>query len=193
MWLMLAVVALLLVAGGGDPTLGIEQLLAGITRGARVTSSTYDPDTRAVLERPADLASDAGTDLDTYSLARMIASENGRDSNLIQTAVAWAAANYAEGEGMSISDVLILGGHYGDQVRNHYASTRLDPYEGHVAIAEGVLDGTIPDPTGGATNFDAPRGLSDPDAVALKRARVGLVQASIPGIDPTYMRFWRPG
>ena len=194
------VVVLLLVLGQGDPVAGAGELvdqasdlLTSITRGPKVTTSTFDDTSNQIVELPADLAAAAGTDLDTYSLARMIASENGNDSNLIQASIAWAAANYAERQWKTITDVLTVGGHYGSQRDGRYASTKLDPHQGHVDIAEAVLDGTIADPTGGATNFDAPRAESDPGKVSNNRLASGLVPAPIDGVDATYMRFWKPG
>lgn len=75
---------------------------------------------------------------------------------------------------------------------DRYASTAQDPYEGHLAVARGVLDGSIPDVTGGATQYDRPSGENDPDAVAAKREREGKELVDLGDIEGLGdLRFWR--
>ncbi len=172
---------------------GAMDLLNGIIRGNRVTNAPYSKITGAVNISPADLASQAGVDVDTYSLARMISSEEGRSSNAVKAAVGWAAMNHANSSGKSITDVLTTNknhpGLYGTQVGG-YASTANDPYEGDIAIAQGILTGTISDMTGGADQFDRPSGEADPDAVAANRVASGSHEVTVSGIDDGGIRFW---
>lgn len=73
------------------------------------------------------------------------------------------------------------------------ASTALDPYEGHLNIARGVLSGAIPDASGGAVGYDRPSGEANPDTVAAKRAAEGLVPAMVPDVGQGDLRFWTRG
>ena len=172
---------------------GAMDVLDNILRGNRVTKAPYSKITGAVNVPPASLAAEAGVDVDTYSLARMISSEEGRSSNTVKAAVGWAAINHANASGKSITDVLTTNknhpGLYGTQVGG-YASTALDPYDGDIAIAAGILGGTIEDMTGGADQFDRPSGEADPDAVAANRIASGSHEVSVPGIDDGGIRFW---
>ncbi len=71
-----------------------------------------------------------------------------------------------------------------------YASTANDPYEGDIAIAQGILTGSIPDMTGGADQFDRPSGEANPDAVAANRIASGSHEVTVAGIDDGGIRFW---
>lgn len=172
---------------------GAMDVLDAILRGNRVTNAPYSKTTGAVNVPPASLAATAGVDVDTYSLARMISSEEGRSSNTIKAAVGWAAMNHANASGKSITDVLTTNTHhqglYGTQVGG-YASTALDPYEGDIAIAQGILGGMIDDLTQGADQFDRPSGEADPDSVAANRIASGSHEVSVDGIDDGDIRFW---
>lgn len=229
---------LYLVAGGaalglgvwwlaGQPELGgvageasqlVNDALNAIVKGDRLTHAPYDKETGLVPGTPEELAAAAGLDVETYSLARMIASEEGRSNNTIKAAVAWAIRNKAELLGRTITDHLTRTvepshrGQYGtfillDKSSSHYredskgnpiqgdrdASTANDPYSGDAQIADAVLSGRIPDLTGGANQFDRPKGEKDPAAVAKKRLDAGQVLADVPGIDPDVdgIRFWK--
>lgn len=199
-------------AGGvvGDLRQVFRDALNGITQGARLTRCPYDKATGVVPCAPAELAVQAGLDLETYALARLIASEEGNSSREVQALVAHAVKNAAAAAGKSIAAKLLFAkynGHsglFGTQ-RNieegtpgyngsdRFASTASDPYEGHAQVAAGVLDGTIPDLTGGATQFDRPSGESNPDRVAANRAAAGLEEVpdlgDVTGIGD--LRFWR--
>jgi hypothetical protein len=73
-----------------------------------------------------------------------------------------------------------------------------------VELAEGVLSGKMPDPTGGALQFDSPasqRALlalnhpdyrKGPEAVAASRRAAGLKEFYLPGVSPDKLRFWKP-
>jgi len=198
----------------GDVRQAFRDAIAAVTQGRRLTRAPYDKTTGVVPGEPAALAAAAGLDLDAYALARMIASEEGNSSPAVQALVAHAVVNNARIEGRSISAVLLRAknpdhaGRFGTQKdletlvttsdgkqvhpSDRFASTAVDPYEGHAAVARGVLDGSIPDLTGGANQFDRPSGERDPDAVARRRIAAGseLVTGldDIDGIGD--LRFW---
>lgn len=195
---------------------GFSDILSAITQGSRVTNAPYSKVTGCVLGSPDTLAAIAGVDVEVYSLARCIASEEGNSSKETQAAVGWATKNHADASGKSITDLLTYAvepthrGKYGTQ-RNievgtangpnpatgfkggsdRYASTANDPYQGHIAIATGILDGSIPDITKGADQYDRPAAERDPVAIANQRTSSGstLVDLSDQGVDPG-LRFW---
>lgn len=189
----------------------LNQLLASLTsvgRGARLTRAPYDTTTGVVPGDPDALAAEAGLDVETYSLARAISSEEGRSSEAIKVAVAWAIKNYATKHGKSFTSLLTRAnntdhaGSYGTQKdidpsspeqgqSDRYASTSLDPYDDDRQIAIAVRTGSIPDTTSGADQFDRPRGERDPDAVAAKRIGAGAELVQVDGIDGDAIRFWR--
>jgi hypothetical protein len=207
-WILAIIAAVLFIPGAGDT---VTDLIATVTRGPRLTTCNYDATTGVVTDAPADLAAAMDATVDECALARMVSSEHGNDSNLIKAAVASVACNYAARAGLSISAVLLQAqnanhrGFFGAQEdveyalanpgkhkSDRYASTRLDPHQGDLDLARGVLNGEIADPTVGATNFDVPRGESNPDAIATQRLNAGLVAYDVEGIDPAYLRFWGP-
>jgi hypothetical protein len=215
-WALLLLV-FLYMQGDGDVVAGAEDILSTITQGPRVTHAPYDKSTGVVPYSPDGLASQAGVDLETYALARMLASEEGSADNTTKAAIAWASMNYAAQTGRAISSVLLhavdpnhsgyfgtfinidrASPYYGENAAtgkpnkaDRYASTALDPYQGDVDIASGVLSGSIADFTGGATQFDRPAGERNPQAVADKRTAAGAQPVDVPGVDPG-LRFWRP-
>lgn len=209
MWLLLVGVVLLLTWNGdGDPVDGAEDLYASITRGARLTHGAYDDDTGVVTDDPAALASTADLTEDQYALARCLSSEEGNSSNAIKVAVCWAVINYAAKQGQTLSDLLTHAtepthsGHFGSYKNvdassatngkpDRYASTKADPYAGDGQIASSCIDGTFPDPTGGAIQFDRPAGEKNPDYTATKREAAGLVVADVDGVDSSVIRFWK--
>ncbi len=193
----------------GDVRQMFLDAVSGIARGSRATLCPYDKTTGVVPCDPHQLARDAGVDDETYALARGISSEEGTSTSSTKALAAWAIKNEAMRRGSSIFSLVTrakLGSHsgrYGTQ-RNievgtdgyngsdRYISTAQDPYDGDISIAAGVLDGSIPDATGGATQFDRPSGESDPDAVAAKRVAAGSEE--VQGLDDLVdgdLRFWR--
>jgi hypothetical protein len=146
------------------------------TKGRRLTHATDEVfpegDERAgeltgnILETPGELAAEAsgllGRDVSAaaYALARNIRSEEGNSGIEAQIAIAWVALNVAGG-----SDGLVAlltrsksdahAGRFGTQT-GRWASTAKDPYEGDLAVAEGVLSGLFPDPTDGAIHYFRP-------------------------------------
>lgn len=186
---------------------GLTDIYSSITQGSRVTHAPYSKTTGVVPGLPDDLAAIAGVDVDTYSLARALASEEGNSSVGTQVEVAWAISNHASQAGKTITELVTAAklashkGRYGTQ-RNievgtagynesdRYCSTAQDPYSGHIQVAQGVLNGTFPDPTNGADQFDRPSGESNPDAVAANRQASGSELVDVPGTDGD-IRFWR--
>jgi hypothetical protein len=202
-------------AGGviGDVRQVFRDAINGIAQGARLTHAPYDKSTGVAPGDPAALAASAGLDLNTYALARMIASEEGNSSTAVQALIAHAAVNHAGGR-ERIAAVLLKAknpahnGFFGTQKdlerlvttsdgkevhpSDRYASTASDPYEGHAAVARGVLDGSIPDLTGGADQFDRPSGERDPAAVAAAREGAGKEEVSdLADLIGDDLRFWR--
>jgi hypothetical protein len=193
----------------GDVAQSLNDALNAVVRGARLTDAPYDKTTGVVDASPDDLAAAAQLDPDAYSLARMVASEEGRSSNAVKAAVAWAVLNHARSSGRSVTSLLTRAklaahaGHFGTQ-RNieqgtdgyngsdRYASTANDPYEGDGVIAAAVVSGELPDPTGGAEFFDRPAS-EDAERVAANRTAAGLVLADVAGVDRDAdgIRFWR--
>lgn len=193
----------------GDVRQVFLDAVGGITRGARVTRCPYDKDTGLVPCDPHQLAAQAGVSDEVYALARAVSSEEGGSTNTTKAIVAWAIKNEAARRGSSVFSLVTHAklpshsGVYGTQ-RNieqgtagyngsdRYCSTAQDPYDDDIAVATGVLDGTIPDVTGGANQFDRPSGESNPDAVAAKRTAAGSEQ--VLGIDDLVdgdLRLWR--
>lgn len=174
--------------------------MTAIANGSKVTNAPYDAD-GVVRVDPDELATAAGCSLDEYALARMIASEEGGSDTGTKIAVAWATFNEADRRGTSISAMLLHAlnsdhsGYFGTQKdlatgkSDRYASTALDPHAGDVQIAQGVLGQTIPDPTGGANQFDRPAGEKNPDAIAASRLKTSE-PVTVASADPG-LRFWR--
>ena len=181
------------------------------TRGARLTKFPVDPSLNYVPQSPAECAAAAGDlDVDVYSLARMIRSEEGRSNVASKIAVGFAAVNRARSANKSLTALLTMGntgnGFYGPQNSGgRYAATDQDPYEGDAAIAAICLGGYATDPTFGSELFDRPK-LQDlllargttgyskgSQGVADARVAAGYELVAATGVDVSELRFWRPG
>jgi hypothetical protein len=165
---VLIVVLVVLLLGG-------DAVIDRLTNGSRVGPRTELRDDGLVDGNPIDLATAAGLDLDTYSLARALSSEHGQDPDAYLVAVGWAIRNYAVERGSSVFAVLTDGaGDAGDWLFGEqkaaagtkYASTAQDPFERHVTAAVAVISGATPDPTDGATHFFSPRAQDNLSAKA---------------------------
>lgn len=181
-WLIFAILVLLLL--GGD-------VVDRVVNGARVGPKTVLGDDGLIEGEPLELAGQAGLDLETYALARCLASEHGQDADAYLTCVAWAVRNEAGERGVRVSRLLTDGagsagdGYFGEQkaaAGTKYASTRVDPSERHVRVAADVLASAI-DPTGGSTHFFSPRAQ---DALAA-RAETDTAYAKYAGHDAAYI------
>lgn len=205
-WIVVALVVFAWI-GNGNPIEGALTAINMVTRGERLTHAPADS-AGFVDADPQALADEAGLTQEQYSLARMLASEEPHSDPETQAAIAWATINKAARRGISITSLLLQAknpknnGRYGSQKdkdpdsanfgdSDRYATTALDPYDREGQIAAECLDGTIPDPTGGATNYDRPGGETHPDTVAASRVSEGLVAVDVPSAD-TGLRFWRP-
>jgi hypothetical protein len=206
-WLVAALIAFTLL-GDGDPVAGVQDLLRGITRGARLTHAVCGKDGVVDFD-PGILAHQAGATLEAYALARMISSEEGNADPITKAAIALVAVNYAARVDRDVASLLLRAknpahtGYFGTQRdidegsanfngSDRYASTALDPYAGDLQIAEGVLDGTIEDFTGGAIQFDRINAFKTPaDAARTAQNRIaeGRTQVAVAGADPK-LRFW---
>lgn len=179
-----------------------------VVRGNRLTHLPYDVDTGVVPGNPQSIADTTTLDLETYSLARAISSEEGRSDDATKLAVGWAIKNRADAGAGSITSLVIRAvepshnGFYGTQ-RNidadtpgykssdRFCSTGNDPYEGDGQIALAIQNGTLPDPTGGAQYFDVEAFDDNPEKVAAKRAADGLIAYDVPSAR-SGIRFWGP-
>ena len=179
-----------------------------IAKGARLTRAPYDKTTGVVNANPQALADSTTYDLETYALARAIASEEGDGSDFLQICVGWAIKNRADAGSGSIAQLVTHAkysphsGYFGTQrnieagtpgygASDRYCATGLDPYDGHAQIALAIQNGTLPDPTGGAQYFDRPAHDDNPERTAANRAKDGLVVYAIDGL-PSSIRFWGP-
>jgi hypothetical protein len=207
LWILVAAAVLFTLLGKGNPVEGVLTAINEATRGPRLT---YEPADKSglVLADPQELANEAGYSLEAYAAGRMLASEEGNSSTTTQAAVVWALINKANASGKGIADLLLAAknprnrGRFGSQKdkdpnssnvgkSDRYASTAADPYDRDCKIVQQCLDGTIPDLTGGATNFDRPAGESNPDKIAADRRSSGLEEVAVAGVDDG-LRFWRP-
>lgn len=165
-----------------------------IVRGNRLTHCPYDKTTGLVPRDPSSLADSCGLDLETYSLARAISSEEGVSTADTKIAVGWAIKNAADQKyGGSITTLVCTGdGYYGIQKLVGYCSTAQDPYDGDAQVAAGILGGTIADTTGGATQFDRPKG-ENAAKVQSNRIASGAVQTNPTGDITPGLEFWANG
>lgn len=210
-WVIVLALVWFWYSGDGDPIDGFRNALDQLQgRGARVGHNPADPTTGVVDVAPDELASDAGVQLDTYAAGRMLASEEPHSSRETKEAICWCLINEANAQGISVARLLLRAknpdhdGLFGAQadlerwVKNaagelvhpsdRYASTRTDPFEEDIAIAQACLNGAIPDRTGGARRYDRPA-HEDAVKVANNRTREGFHVVDVPGADPG-LRFW---
>jgi hypothetical protein len=196
----------------GDARQLIDAGVDLVVRGQRLTHAPYDTTTGVVPGTPQSLADQTSYDLETYSLARAISSEEGRSSDDTKLAIGWAIKNRADAGAGSITALVTHAkvsshsGSYGTQ-RNidpdagggphgpsdRYCSTANDPYDGDAQIALAIQNGTLPDPTGGAQYFDRSAQDDNAEEVATNRAADGLVLADVSGDIASGLEFWRPG
>lgn len=160
---------------------------------------------------PELIARAHGVSLDVECLARMAVKEAG-SAEKPQIAVMWAARNMAKSRGESVSKLLLRGrtksgapsssdGRFGAQNTGKYAATPLPSTPASRERAARVMAGTVPDPTGGAVQFDAPSaqdklraaGVAGYDRsaeeIAAERS-ASKVAVMVPGVSN--IRFWVP-
>lgn len=163
-----------------------------------------------VTESPTWLAAEASRRLgrkipvDTFALAALIASETGSGHPLAKAAVAHAAITAAKRDGnKSIITKLAPDGFFGSQ-HGRFASTRQAPTITDIEMAEAVRSGRVDNPSPGADQWDSPSAQNillargedgytlDADELAQRRLAAGKEPVTLPGIDPNYLRLWRP-
>jgi hypothetical protein len=152
---------------------------------------------------PESLAAGLEYEVNRYSMARAIVSEVSGLGLDAQIGVAWAIRNMAAHQGVSVLRLVTravdssgsaidgLDGFYGRQ-RHRYCSTAQDADQNAYDIADQVMSGDVPDPTGGARQWDSPgafAALGEADDTA-KREAAGLRAVSIPGVSINSLRFW---
>jgi hypothetical protein len=132
-----------------------------VTRGKRLTASTLvDGVIRESIDAlvlQASVTLGRMIDRTAYAVARMLRSEYGGGPVAAKIAMAWVAVNDAADLGRDVVWTLNAGDRhgvsFGSQAGGQRYGTSLDPYENDLAIAEAVLGGELPDPTGGAVKF----------------------------------------
>lgn len=192
----------------GDIRQAVNSAVNLVVKGNRLTHCPYDTTTGVVPCDPQALADQSGYDLETYALARAIASEEGRSSDFVKLCTGWAIRNRANASSGSILTLVtrakyaphsglfgtqrnIEAGTPGFNGSDRYCSTANDPYDGDAQIAYAIQTGTLPDPTGGAQYFDRPAGDDNAAQTAANRMASNLELAQIDGL-PDSIRFWRP-
>jgi hypothetical protein len=168
-----------------------------------------------VPEEPQTLADAAGVDLETYSLARVMQSEEGLSSDRAKIAVGYATINHSRRTGKTITDIVTRGnpkrsdyvvanGRYGRQGIHPYCSTIAAPTSHTIELAQSVIDGIADDETDGAQWWDNPHtqdvlhlaqpkdpvtgtGYYSSAEIAEKRQAKGARLVTIDGIGT---RFW---
>jgi hypothetical protein len=198
-WFMLAAGAALLTFGGAE-------VVKRVKRGKKLGGdNAYAGPDGFVPGSPATLATEVGVELGVYALARLISSEAGGLPEAGRAGVAWAAVN--EARRRKISVFKLLGGDEAKFARQNvggrFASTAEPPSRADLELAQAVLAGALPDPTGGATRWDSPRAQrallakkakgyrKTPEDIARSRVAEGFEVVGVAGIDGDTLRFWR--
>ena len=187
---------------------GLGTVVAVILKGTKLTADgTVSLDGTTPAD-PALLAGDAGLDLHTYALARMIESETGGLATSAKLGVAWATRNHADAVGQTVAALLLhathpaANGYFGKQNQGRYASTSRDPTAASLNAAESVMAGLFLDPTGGADQWDSPGAYRDDTSsgetatdkasrVAQARLDAGKEMVLLDGVPESKIRFWR--
>jgi hypothetical protein len=151
---------------------GVSFVVDLTQRGNRLTETYLNVD-GSIAEEPTDLAKLAATvvgrdvDVDAYSAARMVRSEEGSQPPEVRQLLVHVLINDAAALGWSLTQTVTYSTNpdrntlYGFQTSRRY-STAVDPYEQDLYLAEQVIAARAAggaDPTGGATKFFS-RGLA---------------------------------
>jgi hypothetical protein len=162
-----------------------------------------------VVGYPSSLADAAGLDLDTYSLARMIASEDGSANDTVLRCLGECARNQAAHNGVSITTLLTkssdtaINGLYSEQAAGKWASTRVDPDDRATTAAQDVIAGSSY-AKGGRDFFDPSsqdKGVQNGHILNLtsekyidRNASSGLYWVGpIDGVDPYHLMIFADG
>lgn len=191
-WIMLAVGLAAVLVGPSAAYAALDAL----KRGRRLSSGESTPAAGAAA---ATKILGRTVDPDAYALARMVRSEAGRENGVHKAAVAHVALNDARANGWTVAGTVTMrrggSGTFGAQSGGgRYATTR-DPYENDLAVAEQVLSGALPDPTGGAvkfvhrTAFGVQEGTTTYAGVVARWGEDGLRPREIPGASGSLVVF----
>ncbi len=183
--------------------------------GAAVTADDRAGPDGIVPGKPEDLARAAGVPVDVYSLARVMESEESSQAGRV--AVGWVTRNEARREKITITKLVTRAqykdasgklvkyasadGRYSTQDKHKWCATTSPPTAATLAMAKQVAaePPKLPDPTKGATQWDAPElqdklHAKDPAKyktaaeIAAKRQAAGKKLVTVPGVAKT--RFW---
>lgn len=157
-----------------------------------------------IKTKPEDVAREDGVPVEVESLARAMESEES--GTAARTAVGWAIKNMAKKSGKTITRLVTasknkdVDGFYSQQDKGpKYCSTYKSPSGATKQLAQAVHSGAIPDPTHGATQWDAPRAQDalhaknptkwkSSEDIKAKRQGEGKRMVMIDGVPNT--RFW---
>ena len=151
-----------------------------------------------VDDLPAAIAQRDNVTVDVETLARIGMSEES--STIGRIAVMWAARNMAAKRGVSVTFLATSAkhvvdgvhitedydGHYTRLLAGKFCSTYQDPDADTLSLAQSVLDGSIPDPTSGATHWLSCPAWGGRTQSAFEAE--GLTEITVPGVGKT--RFW---
>lgn len=192
--------------------LGLAAVAVAFLGGGVAVGSGEKADAAGVVQGdPYLIAQSHGVSLDVEALARLAVSEAGSGA-AAQVAVMWATRNMARKRNESVAALLLRGrtkagvasssdGKFGAGNTGKYASTRQPSTAASRSRAAEVLSGKIPDPTGGAIQYDAPKAQAalvsagvagygkSADEVAAERSKTA-VAITVPGVSG--IRFWVP-
>lgn len=145
--------------------MNLQQLadFAKTNAATRVVSKSTLVSNNYVPESPESLAAQAGVDLTTYTLARMMRSEGydhagpAPQTKIMTAIIQGQTAISAAGGASKLFNKLTHNGLYGRQGSwVGYAATTSDPTALDIEIAKSVLAGTVPPYAVGGTNFLSP-------------------------------------
>lgn len=180
-----------------------------VDRGDRLSRCTLTDD-GIVVESAAELVAQAvavvghDVNVDAYSLARMVRSEESSAGQIAKNYLCHVMMNQADALGWGITQVIQFhttstrANRYGKQISGRVASAS-DPYEADLAVAEHSLAERAQglDPTGGATNFVDKRafgvqaGTGSFEDLVSRWAVEGKTPGTLPDTHPALVFFWR--
>ncbi|HYD01796.1 MAG TPA: hypothetical protein VEB22_11270 [Phycisphaerales bacterium] len=174
---------------------GVPAVIDFVGRGRRLTETELD-DNLSIPESPEELAERASAvvgryvDPVAYGLARMVRSEEPNANDTTKTYLVHVARNDASRSfggdilrALTFSSVASRNGLFGKQTSRRY-STRSDPYERDLVIAEAALE--MSDTTNGARKFYHKQlteiaGVRSFDEIVERWGREGLEPFDLPG------------
>lgn len=181
------------------------------SRGKRLTNAPPDASGRIPLSPDALVAQaernlGRSIDPDVFALAKMLASEGGRDGPRAREARAWVAFNDLRAmekrhgwrsftKLFTYSNRQEQNGFFGLQNKGRRYGSKAEVYEGHIYDAEALMEAftTSPDPTGGATKFADSKSLggvqpgTEGKTIASLEKDWGLKARLVPGSGDLYI------